>query len=74
VFLHETGSRNALGLSSDYDKIGFSPYFVNKDLLGFFFFLLVLFIFSFIISYDTGDPENFNIANPLSTPPHIQPE
>jgi len=34
LFLHQTGSNNPLGLSSQGDKIPFNPYFVYKDLLG----------------------------------------
>ena len=45
LFLHQTGSNNPLGLSSQADKIPFSPYFVYKDLFGIFrivFLLMVL--------------------------------
>ncbi|KFP82741.1 hypothetical protein N310_06976, partial [Acanthisitta chloris] len=35
TFLHETGSNNPLGISSNCDKIPFHPYFSAKDLLGF---------------------------------------
>jgi ubiquinol-cytochrome c reductase cytochrome b subunit len=36
-----------------------------------FFFLIFLTLFS---PYLLGDPDNFIPANPLVTPPHIQPE
>lgn len=42
LFLHQTGSGNPLGLSSDSDKIPFQPYFTVKDLLGIFVILLLL--------------------------------
>lgn len=74
VFLHIRGSSNSLGLNSDVDKIRFGPYFIYKDLLGLLVFLLFFFFFSFVFSYSIGDPENFNCANPLVTPVHIQPE
>jgi quinol-cytochrome oxidoreductase complex cytochrome b subunit len=32
LFLHQTGSRNPLGLKGDHDKIAFHPYFRFKDL------------------------------------------
>lgn len=34
VYLHETGSKNPLGLNSGSDKIIFFPYFISKDVLG----------------------------------------
>ncbi|NWT48853.1 CYB protein, partial [Chroicocephalus maculipennis] len=42
TFLHETGSNNPLGLSSNCDKIPFHPYFSLKDLVGFTLILLLL--------------------------------
>lgn len=74
IFLHVGGSSNSLGLNSDFEKISFGPYYIYKDLFGVFIFLVIFFYFSFVYSYDIGDPENFNPANPLSTPVHIQPE
>lgn len=41
VFLHETGSSNPLGVSRDFDKIPFHPYFSVKDLFGFLGFFLI---------------------------------
>ncbi len=74
LFLHKTGSNNPLGIKNNIDKISFHPYFTFKDLLGFiiFFFLLIILILNnpFLL----GDPDNFIPANPLVTPPHIQPE
>jgi ubiquinol-cytochrome c reductase cytochrome b subunit len=35
LFLHETGSNNPLGVSSNNDTIKFHPYFTIKDLVGF---------------------------------------
>lgn len=74
LFLHQTGSRNPLGLKSDIDKIPFQPYFSFKDLLG---ALAMGAILRFLVlghPWLLGDPENFIIANPLVTPIHIQPE
>nr|UPL66035.1 cytochrome b [Calacanthia angulosa] len=74
LFLHQTGSNNPIGLNSNYDKIPFHPYFSIKDLMG-----VTICLFMFIMMNLTeprllGDPENFNPANPLVTPVHIQPE
>jgi len=74
ISLHIFGSNNPLGLNSNYDKISFHNYFLVKDFLSIIIFFLLLIIISFIFPYSIGDPENFNLANPLNTPIHIQPE
>nr|QDC27790.1 cytochrome b [Hynobius sp. HBBG180531] len=74
LFLHETGSNNPTGISSNMDKVPFHPYFSYKDALGFLIMLLMLFILSLLSPNLLGDPDNFTPANPLVTPPHIQPE
>nr|AIV00470.1 cytochrome b [Haematomyzus elephantis] len=72
--LHIKGSSNPLGLSSDYDKVPFHPYYLVKDMVGFvlvsFFLLMVVFTLPHLFM----DPDNFSAADPLKTPPHIQPE
>ncbi|NXE03359.1 CYB protein, partial [Chaetorhynchus papuensis] len=42
TFLHESGSNNPLGITSNCDKIPFHPYFSLKDILGFALILLLL--------------------------------
>jgi ubiquinol-cytochrome c reductase cytochrome b subunit len=74
LFLHQTGSNNPLGINRNYDKIPFHPYFSFKDLFGFIVLIIFLFILTIIDPYGLGDPDNFIPANPLVTPPHIQPE
>nr|QVT15611.1 cytochrome b [Daphnia mitsukuri] len=74
LFLHQTGSNNPLGLNSDSDKIPFHPYFTIKDLVGFLFLMSFLILLTLLTPNLLGDPENFNPANPLVTPVHIQPE
>nr|ACV66840.1 cytochrome b [Brotogeris tirica]ACV66841.1 cytochrome b [Brotogeris tirica] len=74
TFLHETGSNNPLGLTSNCDKIPFHPYFSLKDLLGFTVMFLMLTSLALFSPNLLGDPENFTPANPLVTPPHIKPE
>lgn len=73
-FLHETGSSNPLGINRNINKIPFNPYFSIKDILGFILILFLLLLLCFINPYILGDPENFNKANPIITPIHIQPE
>nr|YP_010481803.1 cytochrome b [Vibidia duodecimguttata]UVU20937.1 cytochrome b [Vibidia duodecimguttata] len=74
LFLHNTGSNNPLGTNSNLDKIPFHPYFSFKDILGFLILLFLLMNIIIINPYLLSDPDNFIPANPLSTPPHIQPE
>lgn len=74
LFLHQTGGKNPLGISSTSNKTPIHPYFTIKDIMG---FIILLFFFSFTILFFPnilGDPENFIPANPLSTPLHIKPE
>nr|YP_010999279.1 cytochrome b [Synorthocladius bifidus]WPM93125.1 cytochrome b [Synorthocladius bifidus] len=74
LFLHQTGSNNPLGINSNSDKIPFHPYFSFKDIFGFIMMIMLLFMLTIIAPYKLGDPDNFIPANPLVTPPHIQPE
>nr|AGZ84732.1 cytochrome b [Eulemur rufifrons] len=74
LFLHETGSNNPLGTSSDSDKIPFHPYYTIKDLLGLLLLILLTMMLVLFSPDLLGDPDNYTPANPLSTPPHIKPE
>lgn len=74
LFLHQTGSNNPLGLKRDTEKIPFHPYFTIKDVVGFLLLLALLVLLTLLAPNLLGDPENFNPANPLVTPVHIQPE
>ncbi|YP_007890880.1 cytochrome b (mitochondrion) [Hemitrygon akajei] len=74
LFLHETGSNNPTGLTSNTDKIPFHPYFTYKDLVGFFILLFLLTLLALFTPNLLNDAENFIPANPLVTPPHIKPE
>ena len=74
LYLHQSGSRNPLGLLSNLDKLPFHPFFTIKDVLGFCITLVFFISFILVEPYTLGDPENFIPANPLVTPVHIQPE
>nr|ASW18537.1 cytochrome b [Onychodactylus koreanus]ASW18538.1 cytochrome b [Onychodactylus koreanus]ASW18539.1 cytochrome b [Onychodactylus koreanus]ASW18540.1 cytochrome b [Onychodactylus koreanus] len=74
LFLHQTGSNNPTGIMSNMDKVPFHPYFSYKDALGFLIMLSTLMLLSLLSPNLLGDPDNFTPANPLMTPPHIQPE
>lgn len=75
IAMHDTvGSGNPLGISANYDRLPFSPYFVFKDLVTIFLFFIVLSIFVFFMPNVLGDSENYVMANPMQTPPAIVPE
>ena len=74
LFLHQTGSNNPLGIARELEKIPFHPYFSFKDIVGFRVILIALASLCLINPNLLIDPENFTPANPLVTPPHIQPE
>nr|ABD46813.1 cytochrome b [Alouatta belzebul] len=74
LFLHETGSSNPSGMTSDLDKITFHPYYTTKDILGLIILLLCLMSLTLFSPDLLTDPDNYTLANPLNTPPHIKPE
>nr|YP_010402394.1 cytochrome b [Lysmata boggessi]QVT15585.1 cytochrome b [Lysmata boggessi]QXJ42677.1 cytochrome b [Lysmata boggessi] len=74
LFLHQTGSNNPLGITSQVDKVPFHPYFSFKDIVGFLIMISSLVMLTLLNPYLLGDPDNFIPANPLVTPAHIQPE
>jgi len=74
LFLHQTGSNNPLGINRNTDKIPFHPYYSFKDIFGFIILIISLTLICLSAPYILGDPDNFIPANPLVTPPHIQPE
>nr|AKS25002.1 cytochrome b [Alouatta seniculus]URH15455.1 cytochrome b [Alouatta seniculus puruensis]URH15858.1 cytochrome b [Alouatta seniculus puruensis]URH15897.1 cytochrome b [Alouatta seniculus puruensis] len=74
LFLHETGSSNPSGMASDPDKITFHPYYTTKDILGLIILLLCLMSLTLFSPDLLTDPDNYTLANPLNTPPHIKPE
>ena len=75
IALHDSsGSGNPLGVSGNYDRLPFAPYFLFKDLITIFIFIIVLSIFVFFMPNVLGDSENYVMANPMQTPPAIVPE
>jgi len=75
IALHDTvGANNPLGISGNYDRLPFAPYFIFKDLITIFLFILVLSVFVFFMPNVLGDSENYVMANPMQTPPAIVPE
>jgi len=75
IALHDSaGSGNPLGISGNYDRLPMAPYFLFKDLITIFLFIIVLSIFVFFMPNVLGDSENYVVANPMQTPPAIVPE
>ena len=75
IVLHDTaGSGNPLGVSGNYERIPFAPYYLFKDLITIFIFIFVLSLFVFFMPNVLGDSENYVMANPMQTPPAIVPE
>ncbi|OCL11880.1 transmembrane di-heme cytochrome [Glonium stellatum] len=56
IALHDSaGSGNPLGVSGNYDRLPFAPYFIFKDLITIFLFIIVLSIFVFFMPNVLGD-------------------
>lgn len=72
--LHEHGSSNPLGISSNLDKTSMHPYFIFKDLVTIYMFFLVLAIIVTQYPNLLGHSDNYIPANPMSTPASIVPE
>jgi len=75
IALHDSaGSGNPLGISGNCDRLPFAPYFLFKDLITIFIFIIILSVFVFFMPNALGDSENYVMANPMQTPPAIVPE
>jgi ubiquinol-cytochrome c reductase cytochrome b subunit len=75
IALHDTaGSSNPLGVSGNYDRITFAPYYLFKDLITIFIFIFALSSFVFFMPNFLGDSDNYIPANPMQTPAAIVPE
>ena len=73
IALHDSaGSGNPLGVSGNYDRLPFAPYFIFKDLITIFIFILILSMFVFFMPNLLGDSENYVMANPMQTPPAMK--
>jgi len=72
--IHQHGSSNPLGITGNIDRIPMAPYFLFKDLITIFVFLLVYSILVFYFPNALGDTENYIEGNPLVTPAAIVPE
>jgi ubiquinol-cytochrome c reductase cytochrome b subunit len=73
--VHETaGASNPLGVPGYYDRTPFAPYFLFKDLITIYLFMIGLSVFVFFMPNLLGDSDNYIMANPMQTPAAIVPE
>jgi len=72
--LHQYGSNNPLGFEVSFDFKFFYPYFIIKDIYGLLYFFLFFSLFLFFSPNYLGHSDNYIMANPMVTPPHIVPE
>jgi quinol-cytochrome oxidoreductase complex cytochrome b subunit len=72
--LHLHGSNNPNGISGSVDRYAFHPYFIFKDLVTIFMFLLALSVIVFFYPNLLGHSDNYIPANPMQTPASIVPE
>ena len=67
IALHDSaGSGNPLGVSGNYDRLPFAPYFLFKDLITIFLFIIALSVVVFFMPNVLGDSENYVIRGVLT--------
>ena len=72
--LHVHSSSNPVGITGNIDRLPMHPYFIFKDLITVFVFLLIFSLFVFYSPNTLGHPDNYIPGNPMVTPPSIVPE
>src|SRR6186713_12644 len=74
--LHVPGNNNPLGIDvkSPQDTVPFHPYYTVKDAFYLTLFVILFAAFVFYSPDFFGNPDNYQPANPLVTPPDIVPE
>lgn len=74
ITIHHNGSSNPLGVTGNTDRIPFSPYFIFKDLITIFIYIILIGYCIFYIPNYMGHSDNYIEANPMVTPLSIVPE
>jgi ubiquinol-cytochrome c reductase cytochrome b subunit len=74
IALHEHGSNNPNGVTSNGDRYAMHPYFIFKDLVTILAFFLVLSVIVFFYPNLLGHSDNYIPADPMVTPASIVPE
>ena len=74
IALHTHGSNNPNGITGNPDRLAMHPYFMFKDAVTIFAFILALTIIVCWFPNLLGHSDNYIPANPMQTPPSIVPE
>nr|YP_009935117.1 cytochrome b [Metschnikowia kipukae]QNS22959.1 cytochrome b [Metschnikowia kipukae] len=72
--LHMHGSSNPVGITGNLDRMPMHSYFIFKDLMTVFVFLLMFSLFVFFSPNTTGHSDNYMPGNPMVTPASMVPE
>nr|YP_009919765.1 cytochrome b [Metschnikowia continentalis]QMQ98404.1 cytochrome b [Metschnikowia continentalis] len=72
--LHIHGSSNPVGMTGNLDRMPMHSYFMFKDLMTVFVFLLMFSLFVFFSPNTLGHPDNYMPGNPMVTPASMVPE
>ena len=74
--LHVPGNNNPIGVEvkDKRDTVPFHPFYTMKDLFAIVVFCIPFAWFAFFAPDIFGHADNYIMANPLVTPPHIVPE
>nr|YP_009922180.1 cytochrome b [Metschnikowia borealis]QMS50735.1 cytochrome b [Metschnikowia borealis]QMS50751.1 cytochrome b [Metschnikowia borealis] len=72
--LHIHGSSNPVGMTGNLDRMPMHSYFMFKDLMTVFVFLLMFSLFVFFSPNTLGHPDNYIPGNPMVTPASMVPE
>lgn len=72
--LHVHGSSNPVGITGNLDRIPMHSYYLFKDLITVFVFILFFSLFVFFSPNTLGHADNYIPGNPMVTPPSIVPE
>uniref|UniRef100_E3VW13 Cytochrome b n=1 Tax=[Candida] alai TaxID=434040 RepID=E3VW13_9ASCO len=72
--LHIHGSTNPIGITGNIDRLPMHNYFIFKDLVTVFVFIIIFSLFVFFSPNTLGHSDNYIPANPLVTPASIVPE
>jgi quinol-cytochrome oxidoreductase complex cytochrome b subunit len=73
--LHRFGSNEPVGVDTKaIDRTNMNPYYIIKDLFGISILVTIFIYFVGIIPNALGHWDNYVVADPVVTPPHIVPE
>nr|QNS23116.1 cytochrome b [Metschnikowia bowlesiae] len=74
IALHMHGSSNPVGITGNLDRMPMHSYFMFKDLMTVFVFLLMFSLFVFFSPNTLGHSDNYMPGNPMVTPASMVPE